>query len=284
MDQNTLRANAEAWSRPLEGPPGRGASDYEVATYLIDELEAGGLLYPYDEWRPITPRQARQFCDDNEHAWKQVSPRVRELRAKEFARGLANAENSVSSGGIVINDSLASKLDAAGWLPMCPVHLTGFSRSTFSHFTICKDCGKPRCRKCGVERLEDLLEAVRLRIAPLGTVFTAQALSEGRKTSDRVRQRHHALAGSEYFWYRRSDDVVFYVSTHPLHGGRSPKPPSDWTSRTPDEVIEWLKTEVLVFPGYRDHDWSAGWKPTRAKLTGIPPSPSIARPSTGGSN
>jgi hypothetical protein len=263
MSDNTTNPSIQAWSIPLEEPPNSDATHDEVAAFLL-ELEAGGLLWPNDQYRSLATWQAKRYCEAQGHDWKQVSPRFRKLKARDLAKIIETPDLFRTVEGVLVNESLVTKLEDEGWLPACPIHLTAFSQRRFDHYSVTKDCDKPWCLSCGVKRLACILEHLEMLVTGWESVYTATTPYEGRKTVDRVRQRHHTVPGSEYFMYRRSDDnTVIYVATDPLDGGRSQKPPKEWLRRTPSEVMSWLRNEVMVFPNYENHAWSAGWQLVR---------------------
>lgn len=251
MNDTTL-----GWNTKAEEPPSPDAPAADVSLYLW-EMEGGGLV----TWngRPLSTREAREYCEAHGHPWKQVSPLLRELRAKDAAKHIESPVFETSAKGVVLNRSLLDALNDLRWLPMCPRVLTGWSnRDFFSHFTTGGPCTKWWCPTCGVKRLEMLLDQVREQIDGLEVVLLAEA-NYDEKVVGRVRSRHSNKPGSEYFWFRRDDGRIFYLSNVALDGGRSSDSPSTWLTATPKEAMEWLKTVVMVFPGYHDHGWSQGW-------------------------
>lgn len=253
-----MKDNTDRWSRDFEEPPGPHAPPQEIADYIYNDVEGGGLLWGADErdFRPITTRQARRFCEAHGYPWKLVSPLLRQRRAFDLENAQKNPRLSLSDQGIIINNSLVEAMTDLRWLPRCPNIWSGFSRYDYRHFTVGQDCGKWWCPTCGVKRLEELAAQVKERIAPYETLYTAITTYEP-KLPARMSYRWRAREAS-CFWIRRFDRNVFYVGTANL-GARTE--PRDWTARSQAEVLEWVKRTPLAFPGYVDHGWSAGWQP-----------------------
>ena len=239
--------------------PEPGSDPRDVAEYLYD-VERGQDFHSGDWYRTIGPREARAYCDEAGQRWKQVSPHLRALRATDYARRHQEPPEERTPGGIAINRPVIDGLRSAGWLPMCPRFLTGFSKVTFSHFTTGGDCGKWWCPKCGPPLADALLHQVEERISHLSVVHTAVADHEP-KLAGRVRQRHHSAPGSEYFFLRRMDDKDFYVANMSLAPRRGSAAPFEWISTGVGDAMKWLRDTVLVLPGHWDHGWSSGWKP-----------------------
>jgi hypothetical protein len=259
------------WSLDFEPPPMAGASASEVAQFLYDDVEGGGLLWDYDEQGdPMPPRWAKEYCEANGHDWRSVSRELRRLRARDIAARASNTLPVVVGGAvalasagaprhdIVVRESVVRDLGAAGWLPRCPIRTSGFSpRNNFVPYNICYPCDSWWCPDCGIKKLAQLQDHLHLQVNALPVVYTSVASYEKTKLASRVRQRV-TDRNAEMFWYRDLNDFVTYVATDDL-GGRLP--PNVWTPRPPDAAIRWLRSDVMVFPGHWSHGWSDGWKP-----------------------
>lgn len=252
------------WSDHLEEPPGRFATAQEVADYLYDDVEGAGLIWAQDEteFRPLSPFQAKRYCEYHQHNWKQISPLLRQKRAAELVRRYVQAVTRVTDTGVVVNQSVVNALEEAGWLPKCPSFWSGFHRADYHFFTTGGDCDKWWCPDCGTKKLAALLAEVNERTAPLDAVYTASAAWH-RGLAGRMRQRWSGK-GVGVFWYRRFDGHVFYVASVSLAPKRAGEEPVEWTERAPQEAASWL-AEAMVLPGYVDHNWSKPWRPKSKK-------------------
>lgn len=253
------------WFHPGEDAPAATASAQAIADFIFDDVEGGGFLWGDDEklFRPITTRQAKQLCEARKYPWLQVAPLLCQRRGCELAVSITDPNLTSSVGGIVINTSLVDVMKDFGWLPMCPKVLTGIHKSTYRNFTVASDCGKWWCPKCGVERLEGLLDQVAERIEGHKALYTASATYESRLPG-RMRYRWKT-AHAQCFWYRRNDGTVFYVATAPLDGSGSPE------NGPLDHPLRWWKNSR--WPSYSRRTWTTTGAPG-----GSPRSPPLSRP------
>ena len=228
--------------------------------FLYDEVEGGGLLIWGDDgpFVPLTPKQGKEYCEKHKHPWQQVSPILRQMRANDILKRITDANLTMTDEGLLINESVLEGLREVGWLPLSPVHKTGFREGRLlDSYTTVRPCDSWWCRGCGVERSQRLLRVLEAKLQSHDIVYTVECPYD-RNLAGRFghRARDHK---AEYFWFRRCDDRVFFVATESLPGRTVP---TALEARSPDAALSWLRTEAMVVPGYNGHGFSKGWDPS----------------------
>ena len=248
-----------SWTTDPEPVPAEEASAIEVARFLYEEVEYGGLLWnETGPFPPLSPRQGRRYCEFHHHDWNAVSPELRMFRARDLLA--VDSVITVTDDGVTVITSLFDRLRELGWLSPCPIVRTGFHpwRTGYRGFTLGKDCNSWWCGGCGPVRVLELVDQVISNVELESHVYTASCTYD-RRLFARLRQRTRTNRAN-IFWYRTFDDRVYVVSTQPLPGDGN-HAPAIWDERNPTEVRNWLLAEVMKCPTHRDHGWSDGWRP-----------------------
>ena len=271
MDTSVAPSGSEdndSWSvHRFEEPPGPGAPAADVARYLYDEVESGGMLWNDDgPFEPMSTWRAKEYCAEYGHVWRSVSPEVRHLRARGIAQRHPSPVVVTTQNGFQENSSVFQGLRDERWTPRCPRTTTGFNaHDGFADFTTVGDCSSWWCQRCGPKHLVRVHALVAERVKDLTVVYTSVA-PYNAKVCGTVRQRAKS-AQAEYFWYRhinyRADaEEVAYVATRDL-GLTARTEPKVFVARSPQEALDWLRTDVMIFPDYIRHDWSESWEPKK---------------------
>lgn len=238
------------WTSPFEDPPEANSHCRDVVDYLDGEILP---IFWWAKGRDPYPAEFHEFCDAKGYDWARAKRELRRRRALAARPADQEARFDTTPAGIKI-DIAKMAVVAGQWAPMCPFKLSFVSTETLRDFHLDAKCGSWCCEICAPEKADRLLHQVGTRLGDLELVYVA-VVTYDPSLMTRMAQRRRA-SGMNTFWYRLIDDTVAFVGDQPITGTVEP---TSSTPMTPDDALDWLRSDIMWLPGHQDHGFSAGW-------------------------
>jgi hypothetical protein len=198
---------------------------------------------------PITRTVVRQFCVEHGYDWPAVVKELRRVAMERIIESEVDSHMTRTPGGVLINQNAFESFERrfSFLMPNCGFRALFINARTLSTFEGSPErCGSSYHQDCAQDDVDVILPRVGAVMSEWSEAFVARAAWE-KTLIRRISDRRQKFGGS-LFWFRRSDDSVYFIAERKLkvNGRREPRV---WTAYRIDDATQLLADTILRLPG-----------------------------------